>query len=415
MILPAVVQQHVDDAGSLASSRLSLVEAPHVTLNRLGEFDRRLTAHLAGLELSGDEGWAFCEAALETPSPGVVFTVAVRALLERDELRLVRTLALAQAVPETSPGLLAAFEWVDRARLQGIVASLLRAQEGVRRMVGVSACATHRVDPGLPSGELLHDDDPMVRSRSLRAAGELGLTAVRPSCVVALTSEDEDCRFWAAWSGVLLGDRDRGLDALARGALAPGRHRAKAFRLSLQVMGASAAHGVLQQLARNPQGARRLIQGSGIVGDAAYVPWLIQKMGDLPTARLAGEAFSTLVGVHLGQASLDKPAPENFESGPNDDPDDPNVEMDPDDGLPWPDVARIEKWWKANSSRFAAGTRYFMGAPLTREHCVQILKTGYQRQRILAAHYLCLLTPGTPLFNTSAPARRQQALLAQMS
>ena len=60
------------------------------------------------------------------------------------------------------------------------------------------------------------------------------------------------------------------------------------------------------------------------------------------------------------------------------------------------------------------GTRYFMGAPVTREHCIDVLKNGYQRQRILAAHYLCLLEPGTPLFNTSAPAWRQQRLLADM-
>jgi uncharacterized protein (TIGR02270 family) len=197
--------------------------------------------------------------------------------------------------------------------------------------------------------------------------------------------------------------------------MSPGPHRARAFRLALQVMDTSAAHGVLQQLARTPQGARWLIQGSGIVGDPAYVPWLIQKMGDLPMARLAGEAFSSIAGVHLGQVALDRPAPEGFEAGPNDDPDDPNVEMDPDDGLSWPDVAKIEKWWKANSSRFISGTRHFIGAPVTREHCIAILKNGYQRQRILAAHYLCLLSPGTALFNTSAPSRRQQALLAQMS
>jgi hypothetical protein len=60
------------------------------------------------------------------------------------------------------------------------------------------------------------------------------------------------------------------------------------------------------------------------------------------------------------------------------------------------------------------GQRYFMGAPVTWEHCLDVLKHGYQRQRILAAHYLCLLRPGTPLFNTSAPAWRQQRLLAQM-
>jgi uncharacterized protein (TIGR02270 family) len=88
--------------------------------------------------------------------------------------------------------------------------------------------------------------------------------------------------------------------------------------------------------------------------------------------------------------------------------------MDPDEGLPWPDVAKVERWWAANSGRFALGTRYFMGAPVTREHCIGVLKNGYQRQRILAAHYLCLLDPGTPLFNTSAPAWRQQRLLAKL-
>jgi intergrase/recombinase len=56
-----------------------------------------------------------------------------------------------------------------------------------------------------------------------------------------------------------------------------------------------------------------------------------------------------------------------------------------------------------------------MGAPVTRERCVEVLKTGHQRQRILAAHYLSLLEPGTPLFNTSAPALRQQRRLAKMS
>jgi len=55
-----------------------------------------------------------------------------------------------------------------------------------------------------------------------------------------------------------------------------------------------------------------------------------------------------------------------------------------------------------------------MGQPVTREHGIDVLTNGYQRQRILAAHYLCLLDPGTPPFNTSARAWRQQRLLARM-
>jgi hypothetical protein len=75
----------------------------------------------------------------------------------------------------------------------------------------------------------------------------------------------------------------------------------------------------------------------------------------------------------------------------------------------------VQGWWNANSHHFQSGGRYLLGEPVSRENCMRVLKDGYQRQRILAAHYLCLLNPGTPLFNTSAPAWRQQRLLAKMS
>ena len=101
-------------------------------------------------------------------------------------------------------------------------------------------------------------------------------------------------------------------------------------------------------------------------------------------------------------------------TGPNDNPDDPDVSMDPDDSLPWPDPVKIQGWWDANNSRFTAGVRYFMGAPVTRENCIQVLKDGYQRQRIAAALYLCLLEPGTKLFPTKAPAWRQKRWLDEM-
>jgi len=133
------------------------------------------------------------------------------------------------------------------------------------------------------------------------------------------------------------------------------------------------------------------------------------------TARLGGESFTLITGADLDGEQLERKPPKEFESGPNDDPDDPNVEMDEDDGLPWPDAAKIERWWAANGGRFQKGMRHFMGAPVTRERCMDVLKKGCQRQRIMAAQYLCLLEPGTLLFNTSAPAWRQQRLLAKMA
>jgi uncharacterized protein (TIGR02270 family) len=212
----------------------------------------------------------------------------------------------------------------------------------------------------------------------------------------------------------LLGNRGVALEALTRAGLSPGKNRARAFRLALQAMGSEAAHGVLQQLAKEPEQVRWLIQGSGVVGDPVYVPWLISRMANDRTTRIAGEAFSLITGADLALLDLEQKPPENFESGPNDSPDDENVEMDPDDRLPWPDPDRIQSWWATNASRFQIGMRHFMGAPVTRGHCIEVLRNGYQRQRVLAAHYLCLLDPGAPLFSTSAPAWRQQRLLADM-
>jgi uncharacterized protein (TIGR02270 family) len=89
--------------------------------------------------------------------------------------------------------------------------------------------------------------------------------------------------------------------------------------------------------------------------------------------------------------------------------------MDEDDGLAWPDQSNIQAWWDQHGARFTTGVRHFMGKPPSREHCIEVLKNGYQRQRIAAAYHLCLLNPGTPLFEWRAPAWRQQRELAQMS
>jgi hypothetical protein len=75
----------------------------------------------------------------------------------------------------------------------------------------------------------------------------------------------------------------------------------------------------------------------------------------------------------------------------------------------------VHEWWTANKGRFQSGLRYFLGDIVEREHCLNVLKNGGQRQRLLAAQYLCLLEPGMGVFNTSAPAWRQQRWLSQIA
>jgi uncharacterized protein (TIGR02270 family) len=412
-ILP-VVQQHAEESAVLRNVRSVLVAAPHIKLWHLRRLDDRIAAHLDGLAVAGEFGWTLCEAALENPGVGEVFAASVRVIEDKNSHGLDKLLALVEAVPESQPGLLSAFGWVSAQFLQGTIKDLLISSNPFQRQVGIATCAMHQVDTGTALYAALVDVDTSLRARGLRVAGQGGRRDLLAACVKALSDEDAACRFWAAYSAVLLDDRHKAIDGLKEITLRDGPFRARALRLALKLLDATQARLLLKALASDPANIRFLIQGAGIAGDPHYVPWLIKQMEDPKLNRLAGESFSFITGLDLAYLDLDGKPPENFESGPNDDPDDPDVSMDLDDSLPWPDPAKIKAWWEANTSRFSEGVRHFMGEPVNLQNCRQVLREGYQRQRVAAAEYLCLLQPGTHLFPTSAPAWRQERWLNKM-
>jgi uncharacterized protein (TIGR02270 family) len=411
----AIVSQHVDEAGFLWSRRRAAVGSPNFSLRELAAHDERLVAHLDGLRVAAEHGWRRDRTDVAYTESGALFVATLLALEAADGQGLQALLSCAEEAPAQQEELISAFGWISARFLKGVAKQLLGGPSSFSRRVGIACCAMHGVDPGLSLDTAMEDADPALRTRSLHAASELGRIDLVGLCDRHRHEQEVECRFAAIRSLVLLGNRGSALDDLSAIGTAPVSRRGDAFRLALQTMTVRAAHSTLQSLAESPEDLRWLIHGSGIAGDRAYVPWLIGHMTDPRTSRLAGEAFSLITGTDLVELNLERVRPEGFESGPSDDPQDLSVAVDPDDGLPWPDPAPIEKWWAANEARFQKGARYFMGAPVTREHCIDVLKTGYQRQRVLAAHYLCLLDPGTPLFNTSAPAWRQQRLLAKMT
>jgi uncharacterized protein (TIGR02270 family) len=412
-VLP-IVEQHLEDVVVLHGNREVLLSSGHTSLLNLLRIDERLAAHLDGLNIARDQGWRLCEAALEVPSRGALFAATVCAIGDKRRDRLERLFSLAQSDRDACSGLSAAFGWVDPAELRGLVVELLASEQSFRKSISVVASAMHRVDPGLDAMRLLEHADPLVRARAFRTAGELGKRELVSALTRSITDDDPHCQFWAAWSAVLLGDRSAALEFLK--AIAPNcAISPRAWQLVLQTLPVSEAHEVLKPIAQSAEHIRAVIKGRGLCGDPTCVPWLIAYMADDKLARLAGEAFSMITGLDLALVDLERKPPEGLEDGPNDDPEDPNVEMDEDEGLPWPDQARIQALWKASSARFAGGVRHFMGAPPSRAHCIDVLKNGYQRQRIAAAYHICLLNPGTPLFEWRAPAWRQQRELAQMS
>ncbi|MDQ3059976.1 MAG: TIGR02270 family protein [Pseudomonadota bacterium] len=411
--LPTVVCQHAEEAANLGNMRLRLARAPHVRLRHLRRLDDRLAGHLDGLAIAGEFGWKLCDALLDNPGVGEVFAACVRAVEGRDLRRLDKLLALAESVPELQRGLTAAFGWVSAQFLTGTIQGLLASGSRYQRQVGIAACAMHRVDPGNALAAALEDADRLLRARGLRVAGESGRRDLLPACVCALSDEEAVCRFWSARSAVLLGERDQAVPVLESLALHEGPHQLDALRLVLRLFKPVQSRALLQVLARDRPATRAVIQGVGAAGDPDYVPWLIRQMHEEKLARLAGESFSLITGLDLADLNLDRKPPDRVEAGPSDDPNDSQVAMDDDEGLPWPDPLGIQQWWDINSQRFTPGVCHFMGEPVSADNCKAVLRHGYQRQRSAAADYLSLLQPGISLFPTCAPAWRQERWLSK--
>jgi uncharacterized protein (TIGR02270 family) len=420
-----VLQQHAEEAAALRHVRAVLLRSPHVQLHRLRRLDDRIAAHLDGLQESGASGLAVLHAALEAPSAGVVFALAVLALQQKDASALSQIASLAMTLPEARQGWLSALGWVSAHDLQGTVRSLLGSKVAMHRAWGLAAGAMHRVDPGPVLAQALQDPEQVVQAQAWRVAGQMGrvglIEAGRYLVKQPPKAEDASVRQWAGWALTLWG---AGADEAVRRALlgamadgdgalpAEGAQRLAVLAAPLE-WGRDQVRALSTRVEASRAHKRRMLRMVAWVGDVQVMPWLIGLMADDAWARLAGETFSLITGADLALLDLERQPPEGGDGGPDDTPDDDNVAMDEDDSLPWPDQAKVQAWWQANAHRFQPGQRYFVGEPPTAAHGLHVLKTQGQRARIIAAEHLCLLRPGSKLFPVAAPAWRQARWLGE--
>jgi uncharacterized protein (TIGR02270 family) len=403
-----VVLQHGEDAAFLWLTRDNAVRAPHYLPKDLVKLDARVEAHIDGLRVAGDDGWQLVLEQLKHPEAGEFFAAMVLAL---DSGRRERIATIIERAAGEGPlrGIVSALGWVDWEVVKPTVGGLIAAEDP-RRRIAIAACAVTRTDPGFHLGTALKHADVSLQARACRAVGELGRRDLLAEMAPLLAAEEIDLRFWAAWSASLLGD-PRGFAPLWKFIGTTGWQRtAHALAVVLRALPPAQAQDWLRTLGRDPAQRRAAIAGIGVYGDPTYVPWLIQQMADMKLTRIAGEAFSMITGADLAYIDLDRRPPEGVETGPNDDPADPDVGMDPDNWLPWPDPERVAKWWAAQKGGYTPGTRYLLGKPITPESLADVLRNGRQRQRAAAALELAIRGGGM-LFETRARGDKQQRLL----
>ena len=187
-----------------------------------------------------------------------------------------------------------------------------------------------------------------------RAAGELGRRDLAREVQENIKAEDEDIRFWAAWSCVLIGVRSA-VSVLTDFAKRDTPFRERAMQIALRVMDNQSVQAFLKGIAGNSALHRYVLMGAGIAGDPFYVPSLIKKMGVPELARTAGEAFSTITGLDLAYDDLeanDRRASRQVRAKT------PRTRRSRWMRMrmpPWPDQKLVQVWWEEDEDRFEPG------------------------------------------------------------
>lgn len=405
-----IIEQHAEEASFLANLRDDALRAPHYDIEHLSALDNRLDAHLDALRIAADDGLETLLSQLGPHGVGEMFACAVLAFELANGKVLSRLSERLRSAADTERGYRMALGWLDWERLSPWIERMLAAPEPMFRRLGLAACGMHRHDPGAALIGGLCDTDPSVLARAARTAGELRRRDVLPNLRAHCQHTDTAPRFWANWAAAQLGDQ-QALEPLRQFVEQPGEFQYRALGVLLAWQEREPSIAWIRQWVQDPRHRRIGIQALGLLGDPVCVPWLIQHMSDLPYARVAGEAFSLITGADLTLLDLELQDLPDFDAGPNDNPADPNVAMDPDESLPWPDPRSVETWWHANGGPLQTGTRYLLGSVHNEHTFERVLVRGQQRQRIAAACGLARFRPNEVLFPTSAPTWRQKRLL----
>lgn len=410
MIIAEIVSQHVEESAFLWLLRSNAVRQPHYALKDLAKLDDRVEAHLDGLRVAGEPGWDLCKAALGNEEAGEMFAASVMAFESGIEARIQAVLDAVTAKPELANGTVSALGWLTFEQASPHIRHFLGSQVHLHRQIGLAGCVVQRADPGKILSQAVGSRNLPLRARALKAVGELGRKDLLKAVKDNLLAEDNQVRYWAAWSGALLGELTA-IPILQRIVECADSQREQACAMTLRRMSVEQGQVWLKTLANDPRTLRLAVQAAGVIGDPANISWLIQQMANPIVARVAGESFTSITGIDLAYDDLDTDKPEGFEVGPTENPEDENVEMNADEDLPWPNPQLIEKWWSTQRLEFTNGTRYLLGKQMAIDSLTEALKTGKQRQRRAAAIELAMRQSGQPLFNCSTSGFRQQALL----
>lgn len=429
-----VVRRHLEEVATRWWRRESACIAHWRTrFDDLVEFDQMIDAHLDGLREAGPLGMELAEKALAHKAPdlsGDIFAAYALALLAQDEVAVRHLFTCTDALPDKALALAGVFAFSDTPLVARVLQAHLHAPNIDWQAAALAQLHVHGQNGGAALASLLKAPPNALSARALRTAGECGRTDLLPDIQSWLALPDAappaptataaragvadpgQIRFWAAWSCVLLGDRQELALHILQAALQPAADIAlqrRALQLLCLVLPPSHLASYLQHLSRNHVNPSLLLLAIGWSGNVGYADWLIEQMRMPERARMAGEAFRLITGFDAEEndAVLEEPPEPPSDTGQ------PEVPM-PDRFYPCPDAAQVAAWWHDHAPAYDGQPRLLLGEPVTLSWLDEILDEGEQAHRELAALQRALLQPGACLVPTHAHAMVQWQRLQQL-
>lgn len=393
--ISALLTRHATDAAFYWSQRDSGSHSPTLDRERQQHFDRLLGAHLDGLQVAGEAGWAIAFKAFERwGGAGETFVCAWLALGKSDSAKLRSMWPVLERDPgRTLRGLISALVWRDAATAQLCIERWAQAQGHPALQVAALRAAALRQD-GDPAALAaicrlgLGSANASVRAAACRLAGRLG---------------EQDLSGHLADTDLAV----RAEAAIARLRQSPQRADWQVLHTACQQFAASMAGlsgALLTQATRRLQRWLRLLglyaprEAAGLTplrdalpprlglllalhhGDPANLAWVADHTATPDCQRYAGWVWQSLTGIALEANGLSlPPTSPTFEDELIS-----QASSSKDAGLPMPDSEKLRNWPQLP----AKGAPILLGREADRAQLEAVYSHAPQALRVIAAHRL---------------------------
>ena len=405
------VAEWVDEAALLWLRREHLIAEPHLRLADLALRDARLQTRPGRALGCRGSGLASLRSRIGLGRAGrVVSRYRPRHGDPHSRTHGDRT-GLRSASCDLARPVISGLAWTSLDKIVDLVEDCLTSDDPRLKQIGLAAALAHRCLPqSALSDAICHHDS------ALRARGAVpGRWAARSCYRRSANYGPIRTRKWPAplpGPAHCVAAAPEAIEQLWAIARDQPSHSLQAIACAVRLVDPADAARRLERLGDSSATRRTAILGTGALGNPSLVDWLISWLPFPETARLAGEAIATITGSCVnsgppGGGPADEGSAPTASAGTTEE----GLEFEPDEHLPWPRAAEVADWWTQHRSAFRDGTRYLCGRPLDAPWCRTVLQSGRQRERVWAALELAALHPLQPLFETRAPACRQQAEL----